>query len=547
MPAHSRTPTAAVLAWLDDPRSDRGVRVAGREDWTFWSWAELAVRSRGVAAGLAETGVRPGDIVAMIEPDGASFVASLFGALLAGATPAPVAPPPLFQDRRRYDAHLLSVLRTLRPALLMTGSKLAGELAPVAAAAGVRALAAASVAGDPEAWSRAPAPELALVQLTSGTTGSARPVPVALRALDANIDAIRAWLRMTGADATASWLPLHHDMGLVGCLLAPAANASDLWLLTPEQFLRSPLAYLRCFQPGGATLSTMPGFGLEHVLGRLPPEALDGLDLSHWRALVVGAERLRPDVFARFERLLAPAGFDRRALLAGYGLAEATLAVTGLPLGRGWRAAAAPASHAGDRVVGCGSALAGIDVTIEGPAGTTLHDGEVGEIVVAGASVATASGDNGSETGAPPGDGRLRTGDAGFLRDGELFVLGRLGDGLKVRGRYVFPEDIEADLVASGIPSRRAAVLLGCHDGAATAVAVLERPDDGWAATARRALRRGSEAERLVVIRAPAGTIEWTTSGKPKRRALWTAFVERRLPTDLDIEANGNQRRGIRV
>ncbi len=530
-------PDRPLLGWLADPPADRGIRFAAAgESWDFWPYPRLARLVRQVAAGLAEHGVDRGDVVSVVQRSGPGFVGSLFGAMLAGAAPSPVAPPLMFQDRAAYRSHLTGLLAAARPALVVADAELVAEIS--ALAPGVRVLPSDAVLGDPD---RAPAggarTGLALLQFTSGSSGRARGVQVPYAALEANVAAIRRWLGMDGHRATASWLPLHHDMGLIGCLVTPVVDGSDVWLLAPEEFVQRPLRYLRCFAAPpagpGAALTAMPAFGLRYVARRVRPDALAGLDLSGWLAVIVGAERVPADALDRFHTLLGPFGLSRRSLLPAYGLAEATLAVTGLAIEEEWSAVrVAPASltlggsvsMAADAppLVGCGRPLAGVAVRIVDPAGGCLADGQVGEIEVR--SPALMAGYRGAAESLTTlvGDS-LRTGDAGFLLDGQLHVLGRLGDSMKVRARAVFAEDLEAALTGLGLD--RLAVALGVRAGAPTAVAVLERPSPCWPAQARELLQRSAEGAEVVVVTARPGTIPRTSSGKPRRRELWQSFL----------------------
>jgi acyl-CoA synthetase (AMP-forming)/AMP-acid ligase II len=237
--------------------------------------------------------------------------------------------------------------------------------------------------------------------------------------------------------------------------------------------------------------------------------------------------------------LLEPYGFDHRALLPAYGGAEATLAVTGLPLREGWTAAAPAPDPAGGSVAdgaeitGCGRPLEGVEVTVVDDDGAALPDGRVGEIHVRSRALAAGyTGDPGTASGTAIADGVLRTGDAGFLRDGQLFVIGRIGDGLKVRGAMVFAESLEEELVRRGVPERRAAVLLGVHDGHPTAVAVLEAPAAEWAAPIASVLRESLDDTRLLTAVLPRGGISVTSSGKPRRRVMWQDFAAGRLASE---------------
>ncbi len=537
----------SLLSWLEDPPDYRGIRFAvNGDEWDFWSYRAVADSTMRAANGLRSLGVERDDVVSVVLPSGPGFVSALFGTMLAGAVPSPLAPPMAFQDLGLYDYHVVGVLRTARPRLVVTDGALSDTIGQLARRAGVESTVTidevlASGSGNAGRAGRA---SLALLQFTSGSSGRARGVRISFGALEANVGAIREWLKMTTEDATATWLPVHHDMGLIGCLVTPVTNGSDIWLLRPEQFVHSPTRYLRCFGESGARLTAMPAFGLAYIARRVSPAMLDGLDFSRWRAVIVGAERLDAAVFDQFHRLLAPFGLRRSAILPAYGLAEATLAVTAVPLFEGWRSvtvrpgplaigdaiALSDTAAEGNAVVGCGHPLADATVTVVDERGQPLPHGHVGEIVVRAPSVASgylSAEESSSLTTLEAG--RLATGDAGFLLDGELYVLGRLGDSLKIRGRAVFAEDIEAALATAGLPGYRLAVTLGILDGRPTALAVLERPQSGWAELAERIVQQRTDGARVVVAPVPRGAIARTSSGKPKRRLLWHSFVRGNL------------------
>src|SRR5205823_6322952 len=193
----------------------------------------------------------------------------------------------------------------------------------------------------------------------------------------------RSWLRMGPDDTTVSWLPVHHDMGLIGCLLTPLVNGTDLWLLRPEQFVRDPMRFLRCLARAGDALSAMPAFGLRYIARRVTPAEVAGLDLSRWRGCIVAAEPVHSEDLDAFARLLAPAGLRREALLPAYGLAEATLAVTGVAPDVGWTSTGVE----GRRAVGCGPPLPGVGVEILDEHGARVPDGCRGEVAVRGPAV----------------------------------------------------------------------------------------------------------------------------------------------------------------
>jgi acyl-CoA synthetase (AMP-forming)/AMP-acid ligase II len=557
-----------LLGWLDQPAPDRGIWFAAQDGWDRWSYARLAALTRQVAEGMRRRGLAPGAVVAIVHRSGPGFVAGLFGAMLAGGAAAPIAPPMTFQAATGYQDYLAGLLAGCRPSLIVTEPELADTLRDMAGPAATQVvcvadLTAAADSGSAPAGasSRGASPGgrpsdaaagLVLTQFTSGSTGVARTVRVPASALLANVTAIQRWLRWTREDPVASWLPVHHDMGLTGCLITPVVTGSDAWLLPPSEFIRRPARYLRCFGESGARLTAMPAFGLEHIVRAIRPGDLSGLDFSAWRAAIIGAEHIEAATLDRFHALLAPHGFSRQALLPAYGLAEATLAATGTPLDEQWRSVTvdarlvpgrpvAPAGGAGDEsrvtVVSCGRPLHGVSVRIVGDDGKELPPGWLGEIELRGSSIADGYAGNPSASASRFRDGVLRTGDAGFLAGGELMVLGRLGDSMKIRGRSVFAEDVEAAICQAGVPARRVAVALGVQHGTATAVLVLEEPDASTTADALAAARRRTEHAHLVVVTARRGAIPRTTSGKVRRRRIWEAYLAGALDGSLGNSA----------
>lgn len=527
--------TNPLTSWIGAPESRRGVRFLRDGDWQYWAYEDLARFARQVAGGVAAAGVGHDDRVLVAERSGPEFVAALYGVMLAGAIPCPVAPPHLFQGDTLYARHLRTITEVARPSLVITAADLAGRLADGGCTTRICTAAELASAGEGIPGAAASA---ALLQFTSGSSGRVKGVRLPAAVLAANMAAISSWLEMAEGDATASWLPVHHDMGLIGCLLTPVSRQRDLWLLDPADFVRDPVRYLSCFSAPGAAMTAMPPFGLDYIVRRVRPESLAGSDFSGWRALIVGAERIDVDVLSRFMDLMGPFGLDRRALLPAYGLAEATLAVTGLalreeataiPVAPGLVSLGQPVTSAGADVlplVGCGRALNGVTVAVCDEAGVPLPDRHAGHIVVRGASVAEGylSGD-GAASLTEWRDGALWTGDAGFLDDGQLFVIGRLGDAAKVRGRTVFAEDIEAALAEAGVPRTRVAVLLGSSAQGTTGVILLERSEPGWPEAATSALRRVADGVPAVVLDVPRRSIARTTSGKPKRREMWAAYA----------------------
>jgi acyl-CoA synthetase (AMP-forming)/AMP-acid ligase II len=534
--------TKPLLSWLERPAVDRGIRFAQADgEWCFYPYEQVAKMTREAARGLTQHGVRPGDVVTLIAETGPELIAAFFGALAIGATPSPAAPPMIFKELDRYREHLARVLDATRPALVVAGEGLAGAIESIGGGslAVVELAALFGGGGELTPWS-AGAGEIALLQLTSGSTGAARAVSISHSALTANVGALSRWLGIAPGSAWGSWLPLHHDMGLVGGMIAPVVYETDLWLMRPEQFVRDPLGYLRCFGTFGARLSATPPFALDLIARRVKADALEGMDFSRVEGIVVGAERISPGTLERFHALLGPFGLRREALLPAYGLAEATLAVSGVPRGRGWESTVVDsaslalgrrirrpeAGGEGTAVVGCGLPLDGVSVSVVDEDLVPVGEGWVGEIVVRGASLASGLAGDAPASLTRLADGELRTGDAGWVADGQLFVIGRLGDSIKVRGQVVFSEDLEAALAEMGAGRQHVAVLLGVLEGLPNVVVLSEEADHDWRDSAATLLRRQAGGARVTCLNVPRGTITRTSSGKPRRRALWQSFVE---------------------
>lgn len=513
-----------LLGWIAEPPPDRTLHFASPAfAWEPCSYERLARLAMTIGDGLVRAGIRRDDAVVIITPAGPQCIAAVYGAMLAGGTPAIVAPPRAFQDQALYPSHLRHVIATAAPRFVIGAGELA-EFVRSATDAAVVTLDELLASGDAAQWEERPRAELALLQFTAGSSGDVRAVRVPFDALAANVGAIRGWLQWTPDDPTAFWLPHYHDMGLIGGIVAPLASRSDLWLMSPEQFVHKPLEYLRCFGERGARLTALPPFALEYILRRVSAEELQSLDFSGVKAFIVGAELIDASTLARFEERLAPFGFPRGALLPAFGLAESTLAVCGVPLGSAWTT---HTSDAGAALVGCGPPLAGLEVSVVDENGRTVPDGTTGEIVVRGTSV--AAGYRG--TSASPSltmfddDGALHTGDAGFVADGQLFPIGRLGDSIKIRGRALFAELLESELAKLGHTRDANVVLAGMRELRPVVVWVSERATSDTNAEALQLLARLAEGAELVFARVPRGAIPRTSSGKARRTKLWTDFL----------------------
>ncbi|MGL6236085.1 MAG: AMP-binding protein [Segniliparus sp.] len=551
-----------MLHWLDEPSSREGVHFAQddpAEGWVFASYAELAADVFRVAGLLQRRGLERGDVVSILAFDPRDFLLAFYGTLVAGGTPSPIATPLTFRSFDVYTRHLADVLAGAGPKAFLVDRQLVGVAEQAAAVTGAAAAVVpfgASDLAEQAPSERRDAADLALLQFTSGSSGTPKGVRVTGENLEANIASISSWLGVTSADSLVSWLPHYHDMGLIGGLLTPIAHGLEIRLLTPAHFVRSPLRWLESLGKGGGTVAVAPSFGYSYAARRIRPDQVEGLDFSRWRVALAAAERVDPAGLASFVELAAPHGFDPRSITVAYGLAEATLAVTGTRPGQpvrlvqlehcalreGEPVAAAheallgePVPGGGNWIVSCGKPVEGTTVEIVDEHGAVLDDGQHGQIRVRGAGVASGyKAAPHAQTSTSFLGGELSTGDTGFLLDGELYVIGRMGDSIKVRGVKLFAEDLDARIGAvTGLSPGKHATILGTAGGVDVVATIVESADSSWLAAVKSAvLSVVSENVAIAVFRGDPGAIERTSSGKPRRRVLWRRLLDGDLPVE---------------
>lgn len=538
---------AAIRGWLVSPRLDTGVHLATDDGgWEFAPYSVLAEDARRIARLLIGEGVGAGSVVGVLMPTSHLCLATMFGVLAAGGTLTPIAPPQ-FESPDSYADRLRGVLATSGAGAIISSPTFAGvvtqAIAPMATPPRVALLGHVPDVAPLDALA-VPGP-FALLQMTSGSTGFPRGVQVGWRNLVANLDVIHGMCGTRRDDRGASWLPLHHDMGLIGGVFLSIPGQHDMRLMRPDQFIRDPLRWLQAAALAEHTVS--PSFGLEYVSRRMAPADLGDIDLSAVRSLVVGADRIRPAHLRAFAELTAGHGFSPSAFVPSYGLAEMTLIATGqrpgepIQMAQVDRSALRPglpvrvlarsedwlsAESSADWIVSVGHAAPDHAVRIVDESGDAAPEGTLGEIVLSGPSVARGyRGDLGSAARFEHGE--LYTGDAGFLVDAQLYVLGRMGTSLKVNGRSVFTEDLDIAVAdAMGLRSDRL-VTVAVNDGDLPGVAVfIERPDSAEhgdktpaGVTALRA-HVGEDAP-LWLISVPRGGLLRTSSGKPRRAYMW--------------------------
>jgi acyl-CoA synthetase (AMP-forming)/AMP-acid ligase II len=549
MPAGRAADRQRIIGWLDDPVAGRGIRFrAEDQSWLRYTYRDLAERALRAGAFLAGNGVRRGDVVPLVLPAGPDFVAHFFGLLAIGATPSVLPLPWALRAGRDYTDQIRGVVSRIRPRHAVVDGQFSDLMQQSIAGLDARTvLLPPSGEGQPEDAPRADG-DLAAVQFTSGSRGRPRGLRITVANMAANLRMMQEWVRLREYGAV-SWLPLYHDMGLIGGLLGTATIQVEHAMLTPEQFLRDTAGWLGEYGRAPYESMVMPNFGFEWVLTRIRPKDLEGLDFSHLGVVISGAERVDPAVLSRFAELLKPYGFSPRALTPAYGLAENTLAVSGVPrhaLPRLVRASGAE-RRLGEKVdvatvteigpepvaeprlwhVSCGRPMTGMTVEILDENGARQPEGVLGEIFIAGPSVADGYVDGSEEDADRLAGGTLRTGDAGFLLDGELYVVGRLGDSVKINGQSVFVEDIELELfTCTALTRRHAAVAAGMADGEPAVIVVADRRIGSQAEAVLSVVRSFTgDTARAEIVQVKPGTIPVTTSGKPRRRSIWLAYL----------------------
>ncbi|HET7501766.1 MAG TPA: beta-ketoacyl synthase N-terminal-like domain-containing protein, partial [Kofleriaceae bacterium] len=525
--------------------------------------AQLDVRARAIAVALRER-VPQGERALILCPPGLDYVAAFFACLYAGVVAVPMYPP----DPRllaRTLPRLIGVIKDAVPAIVLAPTFVVAMSAPIAQQApglhALRWLAIDEVSPDAAAaWAHPGVgdDDLAFLQYTSGSTGSPKGVMLSHANLLNNLAAIRQVMIGDEPDPRlVIWLPPYHDMGLIGGLLQPAYAGFPVTFMPPLAFLKQPLRWLRAISQCRATISGGPNFAYELCVAKATDDDRAGLDLSSWNLAFTGAEPVRAETLDRFARAFASCGFRRSAFYPCYGMAEATLLVSGgerssEPAIRRVDAAALahnriepPATGAGGRtLVGCGRPIPGHTVRVVDPETRVgVADGRVGEIWLAGPSVARGfwqlpevSQARLAARLADTGEGPfLRTGDLGFLDGGELYVTGRLKDLIIIAGTNHYPQDIERTVETAHRALRPGAgIAFSVDTGDAEQLVVVQAvagdpsklDTEAIFAAIRAAVaeQHGLGIHHIALV--PSGSIPKTSSGKLQRFACKQAFLD---------------------
>ena len=538
--------------------------VDGESAETSLTYGELDRQARAVGALLHCSGAS-GERALLLYPPGLEFIAAFFGCLYGGVVPVPAYPPSPAQLTRTLPK-LRAIANDAQPVVALTTSSILSMskvfLSQAQDFQAMRWLATDDVDGNlVDDW-RDPAlssDAVAFLQYTSGSTAVPKGVIVSHANLLHNSALIHQCFELTPSSRAVSWLPPYHDMGLIGGVLQPLFGGFPVTLLSPVAFLQRPLRWLQAISRTAATTSGGPNFAYDLCVRKSTPEQRATLDLSSWQVAFNGAESVRSETLDRFVAAFAPCGFRREAFYPCYGLAEATLIVSGglnaaSPVVRGFQASALEHHQfipdsiddaAARTLVGCGQALQDQRIVIADPVSCTASlEDHIGEIWVTGPSIARGYWNQPEDTEhtfqaylADTGEGPfLRTGDLGCVIDGELFVTGRLKDLIIIRGRNHYPQDIERTVERSHPALRQ-----GC--GAAFSVGTMADGDErlvivqelerhvqhadveAVADAIRQAVAEHHEVQVFAVVLIKTGTIPKTSSGKIQRHACRAGFL----------------------
>jgi len=558
--------------------------VDGETEGGHLTFAELDLQARTVAAMLQHRNLR-GERVLLLYPTGLEFIGAFFGCIYAGAIAVPLPPPNHVQPHRTLP-RLRSIVKDARPSLALTTSSILSKidgLFTLAPELGKISWVATDSDGERAArdW-QDPAvgnETLALLQYTSGSTATPKGVMISHRNLLQNSAYINTVFDLPPEITSVTWLPAFHDMGLTNGIIQPVYKGRNCYLMPPQSFLQRPVLWLQAISRSKATISGGPNFAYELCVRKITPEQRTNLDLRSWKIAYNGAEPVRADTMRRFTEAFASCGFQSSSFYPSYGLAEATLLVSGgllreemlrtvevSALERNRVVEVSDQKHNVRTLVGCGRPMLDTRIVIVNPETLTVCPADgVGEIWVSGPSITAGYWNKPEESEricraflSDTGEGPfLRTGDLGFLKDGELFVTGRLKDLIIIGGRNLYPQEIELTVQQSHPavrPACCAAFSVDVADEERLIVAAEVEPHylpnrhptngngngasrphsngrlaldkEGMVRAIRRAVAEEHDVRVHAVLLLRAGSIPKTSSGKLQRRACQAGFLD---------------------
>ena len=524
-----------ILARASETCGNRGLIFVDEDEQRF-TWEEIEAQAQRVAAGFQARDGEPGDRVTIVCQGLRPLVTSFFGAVLAGLHPS-ILPTPISRHRLQgYLQHVVSIVRVAEPKFVvvdeeveLVGKPLVKEANLENKALVIRHDELIDSSGRFDLHEAAP-DEIAVIQFTSGSTSSPRGVVLPHRCVAANVQAIVERLEVAPHDVGGGWLPMYHDMGLIGNLLGAAARSIDLVLTTPFNFLRRPRRWLDVMERHNVSITAGPNVSYRHLLER---GDIPGRDLGKWRVAIIGAEPVDPELLTAFTEAFEPAGFPKTGFMPAYGLAEVGLMATGVRAQEEYEivevdrealegeGVARPVNEASNcaRIVSCGAPVRETSVRIVDDHGELVPDSCIGEISIAGSSVMREYFNDPVATADTFHGEWLMTGDLGYMKDHQLFVTGRKKELIIFGGRNYYPQDIERvvhglELVRSG-----SVVAFGTKNGHDEGIVIVAAPRDpqnseSIGARVRAVVSESLNLPVLDVVLLESGRIPRTTSGK---------------------------------
>jgi acyl carrier protein len=552
-----------ALEWHETRHSDR-LHLTVLEDETTslgaLTFGELAARARRVARSLVARGIAPGDRIALMLPTGLDFFVAFFGILYAGAVPVPIYPPTRLSQLEEHVRRQAGILGNAGACLLITmpeGRRLAGLLKAL-----VETLEAVDCVADIEsAASEADLPppsdpnSMALVQYTSGSTGDPKGVVLSHANLLANIRAMGDVMQASSADVFVSWLPLYHDMGLIGAWLGCLYYGAPLYAMSPLSFLTRPESWLWAMHNYRATLSASPNFGFEICMNKIPDTTIKGLDLSSVRMIANGAEPVSAGTLRRFTERFGRFGLSAQAMAPVYGLAESSVGLAFPPLEREplidrvdresltTRGVAEIAGAEGQtplEIAACGQPLPDHEIRIVDEAGRELGERREGRLEFRGPSTTSGYFRNEEKTRALFHDGWLDSGDRAYMAGGDVFITGRVKDIIIRAGRHLYPQEIEEAVAAIPGIRKGGVVAFGIADQTSgtervvVAAETVKTDPRSRASLQKRVIEvttdiADSPADEVILV--PPRSVPKTSSGKIRRSAAKALYESGRIGT----------------
>ena len=524
-----------ILARASKTCGNRGLIFVDEDEQRF-TWEEIEAQAQRVAAGFQARDGEPGDRVTIVCQGLRPLVTSFFGAVLAGLHPS-ILPTPISRHRLQgYLQHVVSIVRVAEPKFVvvdeeveLVGKPLVKEANLENKALVIRHDELIDSSSRFDLHEAAP-DEIAVIQFTSGSTSSPRGVVLPHRCVAANVQAIVERLEVAPDDVGGGWLPMYHDMGLIGNLLGAAARSIDLVLTTPFNFLRRPRRWLDVMERHNVSITAGPNVSYRHLLER---GDIPGRDLGKWRVAIIGAEPVDPELLTAFTEAFEPAGFPKTGFMPAYGLAEVGLMATGVRAQEEYEivevdrealegeGVARPVNEASNcaRIVSCGAPVRETSVRIVDDHGELVPDSCIGEVSIAGSSVMREYFNDPVATADTLHGEWLMTGDLGYMKDQQLFVTGRKKELIIFGGRNYYPQDIERVVHGLELVRPGSVVAFGTKNGHDEGIVIVAAPRDPQNSESIGARVRAVVSESLNlpvfdVVLLESGRIPRTTSGK---------------------------------